>query len=158
MSIFCNVSEEKLYNLLAKHSEMLGYEIVRIRMFSGSYGSRLQIMIERIDGVQIAIEDCEKVSRAFSIILDAESDINFKYRLEISSVGINRPLTRRKDFENNVLENIEIKTYNAIANSKTFRGKLTNCNEDSIELEILDNKKIMEINFALIKEASLLKV
>lgn len=158
MGIFCNVSEEKLYNLLAKHSEVLGYEIVRIRMLSGNRGSRLQIMIERIDGVQIAIGDCEKASRAFSIILDAESDMDFKYRLEISSVGINRPLTRKKDFKSSIAENIEVKTYNAIANAKTFRGRLTSCNEESIELEILDNKKIMEIDFTLIKEASLLKM
>lgn len=158
MDIFCNVSEERLYDLLAKHAEILGYEIVRIRMFGGGHSSKLQIMIERVNGTQIAIEDCEKVSRAFSIILDAESDLDFKYNLEISSVGINRPLTRRKDFENNVAENVEVKTYNVIDNTKTFRGRLTNCNECGIRLEILDNKRVMEINFDLIKEASLLKI
>src|SRR6516162_10810999 len=73
----------------------LGYRLVRVRI-SGAAGCTVQIMTERPDG-GMAIEDCEVASRALSPVFDATDPIEGRYRLEISSPGIDRPLVRRSD-------------------------------------------------------------
>ncbi len=76
----------------------LGYEIVRVAM-NGATPPTLQVMVERADGQTLSVEDCAAVSRALSALLDVEDPIGGAYELEVSSPGIDRPLTRRKDFE-----------------------------------------------------------
>lgn len=158
MNIYRNSSEEVLYNMLKGHAQKLGYEIVRLHMLNSKKSSKIQIMIERLDGKNICIKDCEKVSRAFGAILDIEDSINSKYNLEISSTGLNRPLTRKKDYVANVNENIKVSTYNLIGNSKSFVGKLASCTELGIELIIPDGGKVVQIEFDSIKDAMLLKI
>ena len=75
----------------------MGYRLVRVRL-SGQNGLTLQIMAERPDG-SMTIEDCEEASNALSPALDVEDPIDRAYNLEVSSPGIDRPLTRLKDFD-----------------------------------------------------------
>src|SRR4051812_29654391 len=88
----------RLLELLDPVAEAAGYEIVRLRLMGGSERRRLQIMAERPDG-EMVIEDCAKLSRALSEVLDAADPITGEYTLEVSSPGVDRPLTRPKDFE-----------------------------------------------------------
>jgi len=74
----------------------MGYELVRVAMSRG--GGTLQIMIEPADGRAMDVEDCATVSRALSAVLDVEDPIPSAYTLEVSSPGIDRPLTRPKDY------------------------------------------------------------
>jgi len=76
--------------------EGLGYRLVRVRV-SGSDGCTVQVMAERADGT-MTIDDCEICSRALSPVLDANDPVDRAYRLEVSSPGIDRPLTRTTDF------------------------------------------------------------
>ena len=92
-----------LNRLIEPEAKALGFELVRVAMFGGTSDPTLQVMAERPDTRQLDIADCEALSRRLSELLDAEEEagrdpIAGGYRLEVSSPGIDRPLTRLKDF------------------------------------------------------------
>jgi len=87
---------ERLIEPEVKH---LGYELVRVMMIGGASDPTLQVMAERRDTRQLDIADCEKISRRLSDMLDLADPIAGSYRLEVSSPGIDRPLTRLKDYK-----------------------------------------------------------
>jgi ribosome maturation factor RimP len=84
--------------LIGPEVEALGYELVRVAMIGGTSDPTLQVMAERADTRQLGLEDCEKISRRLSHLLDLADPIDGSYRLEVSSPGIDRPLTRLKDY------------------------------------------------------------
>lgn len=75
----------------------MGYELVRVAIL-GRERPTVQIMADRADGAQISVEDCEAISHAVGAVLDVEDPIPGNWTLEVSSAGIDRPLTRRKDW------------------------------------------------------------
>jgi ribosome maturation factor RimP len=87
-----------LERLIEPEVKRLGYELVRVMMIGGTSDPTLQIMAERPDTRQLGISDCEKISRHLSDMLDLADPIDGSYRLEVSSPGIDRPLTRLKDY------------------------------------------------------------
>ena len=89
--------DRRLAALVAPAIEALGFELVRIRLMGGKTRI-LQVMADRPDG-GIIVEDCAKISTAISAILDVEDPLDDQYVLEVSSPGIDRPLTRLKDFD-----------------------------------------------------------
>src|SRR5438309_6095508 len=76
----------------------LGYELVRVAMIGGTSDPTLQVMAERPDTRQLDLTDCEAISRRLSDWLDQNDPLEGSYRLEVSSPGIDRPLTRLKDY------------------------------------------------------------
>ena len=76
----------------------LGYQLVRVCMIGGASDPTLQVMAERPDTRQLDLDDCERISRRLSEVLDLCDPIEGSYRLEVSSPGIDRPLTRMQDF------------------------------------------------------------
>ena len=101
----------------------LGYEIVRIASINQNRPT-LQIMIERIDRADITVDDCAKVSKAVSAVLDEKDPIDGEYNLEVSSPGLDRPLTKLENFERFAGYEAKIETTAAIENRKRFKGKL----------------------------------
>lgn len=89
--------ERRIAALVTPTIEGLGYELVRVLIAGGREG-RLQIMAERADGGPMSVEDCAAISRSVSAVLDVEDPIPHAYELEVSSPGIDRPLTRPKDW------------------------------------------------------------
>ena len=89
--------ERRMAEIITPVIEDLGYELVRVRLMSGKTHT-LQIMAERPEG-GIEVDDCGKISTAVSAVLDVEDPITDAYTLEVSSPGIDRPLTRLKDFD-----------------------------------------------------------
>ncbi|MEL6207937.1 MAG: ribosome maturation factor RimP, partial [Pseudomonadota bacterium] len=89
--------DRRLAAILTPVIEGMGFELVRIRLMSGK-SKTLQIMAERPDG-GIEVDECGEISTAVSAVLDVEDPIEDAYALEVSSPGIDRPLTRLKDFE-----------------------------------------------------------
>src|SRR5260221_2170540 len=87
-----------LLELLDPVAEAAGYAIVRLRLMGGEHARRLQIMAERPSDGEMNVEDCARLSRAISEIMDAADPIAGDYTLEVSSPGVDRPLTRLKDF------------------------------------------------------------
>ena len=86
---------ERLIEPEVKH---LGYDLVRVMMIGGTSDPTLQVMAERPDTRQLDLADCERISRRLSEVLDLADPIAGSYRLEVSSPGIDRPLTRLKDY------------------------------------------------------------
>jgi ribosome maturation factor RimP len=88
-----------LERLIEPEVKSLGYDLVRVMMIGGASDPTLQVMAERPDTRQLDLGDCEIISRRLSELLDLADPIEGSYRLEVSSPGIDRPLTRLRDFE-----------------------------------------------------------
>jgi ribosome maturation factor RimP len=87
-----------LERMIEPEVRTLGYELVRVCMIGGTSDPTLQVMAERRDTRQLDLADCERISRRLSDVLDLCDPIEGSYRLEVSSPGIDRPLTRPKDY------------------------------------------------------------
>jgi ribosome maturation factor RimP len=114
--------EARIAHIVEPAIEDLGYELVRVKIF-GQNGMTVQIMAERPDGT-MRVEDCETISRTISPTLDVEDPISGEYNLEVSSPGIDRPLTRAKDFERWSGHEARIELAVARDGRKRFRGTL----------------------------------
>ena len=111
----------------------LGFRLVRVKVT----GSTLQIMGERPDGT-FSIDDCAKVSRAVSPLLDVEDVMASRYHLEVSSPGIDRPLVRAADFESWAGHEVKIEMAVPVAGRKRFRGALEGFHDGEVRL-FIDN-------------------
>lgn len=116
-----------------------GYDIVRILM-GGNHRKTLQIMIENKDGRNISIEDCEKVSRLSSVLLDQHDPISEAYLLEVSSPGLDRPLMKPKDFQRYVGHEATIKTHQLIEKRKIFVGCLETATDTEVSIAVKNEK------------------
>ncbi|WP_112320840.1 ribosome maturation factor RimP [Oceanibium sediminis] len=112
----------------------MGYELVRLR-FMGGKKPILQIMADTPDG-GIEVDDCAKISRAVSAVLDVEDPIEGVYSLEVSSPGIDRPLTRLKDFEAFEGYDVKLQTSELISGRKKFKGVLRGVEDNEVLIDI----------------------
>jgi len=143
---------ERLIEPEVKH---LGYDLVRVAMIGGTSDPTLQIMAERRDTRQLALADCERISRHLSEMLDLADPIAGAYRLEVSSPGIDRPLTRLKDFEDWAGHEARVSLPEPLDRRKQFSGTLQGHEGDDIQL--LDKSgKLHSIPFSAIASAKLL--
>ncbi len=126
--------DRKLAEIVQPVIEGLGYELVRIRMM-GSKTKALQIMAERPEG-GIEVDDCAKISTAVSAILDVEDPFEDPYALEVSSPGIDRPLTRFKDFDMWNGYEAKIETEELVDGRRRFKGMLAGTNDDEVLITI----------------------
>lgn len=125
---------KKVERTIAPMAETMGYEIVRILMIGSGNDQTLQIMAEKPDGT-MHIDDCSRLSQAISALLDVEDLIPDAYVLEISSPGIDRPLTRLKDFDRYKDNEARIELSNALNGQKKFRGMLRGLEGEEILLD-----------------------
>lgn len=142
-----------LNSLLEPAINNMGYEVVRI-MTIGVQNPTLQIMIEPKDHSQLSVDDCAKVSKTISALLDEKDPIAGEYTLEVSSPGIDRPLTKPEHFARFVGYEAKIETSEAVDNRKRFKGiikSLENGNVVAIEMENV----IYQIPFDNISKAKL---
>ena len=121
----------------------LGYELVRVRI-SGANGVTVQIMAERPDGT-MGIEDCELLSRNISPAMDVADPVGGEYRLEVSSPGIDRPLTRAKDFEMWAGHEAKLETEQAVNGRKRFRGILLGVKEGAAGMRLADSPENADV-------------
>jgi ribosome maturation factor RimP len=105
----------------------MGFEIVRVAVTNGRQPT-LQVMADRADGSLISVEDCAEISHALSAIFDVEEPLSGPYDLEVSSAGIDRPLTRPKDFTTFAGFEAKVETKAPVAGRKRFRGLLKGLN------------------------------
>lgn len=113
-----------------------GYELVDVEYVKEGGTWYLRVYIDKPGG--IAVDDCEKVSRAFSELLDTNDYIEDAYIFEVSSPGLGRPLKKEKDFIRSMGEEIEIRTYKAIDKQKEFIGILVGYDKDTVTIELED--------------------
>ncbi|MEO9515927.1 MAG: ribosome maturation factor RimP [Paracoccaceae bacterium] len=135
----------------------MGYELVRIRLMSGNEPT-LQIMADKAGG-GIEVDDCADISTAVSAVLDVEDPILDAYTLEVSSPGIDRPLTRIKDFEVYEGYDVKIETTDSIDGRRRFRGVLAGVENDEVLINVAapgeGGEMTIGLNFDWLSEAKL---
>jgi ribosome maturation factor RimP len=148
--------DRRLAGIVGPVIEGLGFELVRIRLMGGNTKT-LQIMADRPEG-GIDVEDCGAISTAVSATLDVEDPIEEAYNLEVSSPGIDRPLTRLKDFDLWQGYEARIETSEPIDGRKRFKGMLrgTEGDEALIEIEAGGEQVVIGLNFDLLADAKLI--
>jgi ribosome maturation factor RimP len=144
----------RLLELLDPVAEAAGFEIVRLRLMGGDHARRLQIMAERADGTMI-VEDCAVLARAVSEVMDAADPIRGDYTLEVSSPGVDRPLTRLRDFETYAGYEARIELDRLAENRKRFKGVLAGVEDGQVAIDLEGEAETALIPFAWIGEAKL---
>ena len=147
--------DRRLLELLDPVAEAAGYEIVRLRLMGGEETRRLQIMAETPEG-EMVVEDCARLSRAISEVMDAADPIAGEYTLEVSSPGIDRPLTRLKDFENYDGFEARIELDRVAEGRKRFRGVLAGVEDDAVGIDLEGEDSTAMIPFSWIVDAKLI--
>lgn len=143
---------KKIETVITPVAESMGFEIVRVLLI-GSGKPTLQIMAERPDG-SISLDECGKLSQAVSAVLDVEDVMgDMPYFLEVGSPGIDRPLTRLKDFDRYAGKEARIETEQALDGRKRFRGCLKGVRGDRVAIATEEGEK--EIPFPWIQKAKL---
>ncbi len=148
-----DVQTEKLIALCEPIVTEMGYELVRLRL-SGAKQLTLQLMAERPDGTMTA-ENCADLSRALSEMLDVVDPISGDYVLEVSSPGIDRPLTRLKDFERWEGFDAKLQLKQMIEGRKRFKGVLAGTEDENVCIDLEGEEDTALIPFSLIDEAKL---
>ena len=148
--------DRRLAEIITPTIEGLGYELVRVRLMSGKY-KILQIMADRPEG-GIVVDDCAKISTAVSAVLDVEDPIEDNYTLEVSSPGIDRPLTRLKDFDMWVDYEARVETTELIDGRRRFKGFLRGTEGNEVLIELDDGKDPVTIGlqFEWLSDAKLI--
>ncbi len=148
--------DRRLAEIITPTIEGMGFELVRVRLLGGKTKT-VQIMAERPDG-GIEVNDCAEISQAVSAVLDVEDPISENYTLEVSSPGIDRPLTRLKDFEAWEGYEAKIETTEMIDGRRRFKGIVQGVEGGEVLIEIADAKGedvIIGLQFDWLSDAKL---
>ena len=137
--------EKKLLEIINPVISDMGFELVRLRLMSNKEIT-LQIMAAQPNGY-INVDECAEISTAISAVLDVEDPILDAYNLEVSSPGIDRPLTRIKDFEEFEGYEAKIETLDLIGGRKRFRGTLAGTNGSEILINVDEGTIGLEFNW-----------
>ena len=150
---------EALHRLIEPEAKALGFDLVRVAMIGGTSDPTLQVMAERPETRQLDLADCETLSRRVSERLDeleteGKDPIEGGYRLEVSSPGIDRPLTRRSDYADWSGHEARLKLAEVVDGAKQVSGTIDGIEGDTVR--IASPKGVREIPFASIQSAKLL--
>ena len=144
-----------LERLIGPEVKHLGYDLVRLAMIGGASDPTLQVMAERPDTRQLDLSDCERISRRLSEVLDLADPIAGSYRLEVSSPGIDRPLTRLKDFSDWKGYDARLTLAEPHEGRKQFTGVLRGLEGDLVLIRT-KNDESHALSFSEISSAKLL--
>ncbi len=155
MLIYKSNTEKQIFEIINSQIEHLGYKLVKVRFDKNNKKrATLQLVVDKEEG-GINITDCEFISRNIAPVIEADDPIKVAYNLEVSSPGINRPLTRFVDFQHNVGKKVSVHTMYSIEGRKNFTGLLQGVLENSIVIRLDDNEQSISIDLNLINEAHL---
>ena len=144
---------QKITQIIEPTLADMGFALVRVLYQGADTNNTLQIMIERADYSAMQADDCEKVSKALSAILDVEDVIANRYLLEVTSPGIDRPLVKLSDYQRFTGREAKVETLIPVDGRKRFKGKLLGVdgNQIMINFEGLE----LKIDFDIISKAKL---
>lgn len=132
--------EARISRIVEPVANDLGYALVRVKVTQDN-GCTLQIMAEDANG-RFAINDCERLSKDLSPVLDVEDPIDREYHLEVSSPGIDRPLVRARDYRTYIGHEAKIELADAVAGGrKRFRGDIVAVTDDTVTIRLPDAPK-----------------
>ena len=148
-----------LCRLIEPEARALGFDLVRVKMTGGKSDPTLQVMAERPDTRQLTIDDCADLSRRISDVLDlAEAEgrdpIDEAYRLEVSSPGIDRPLTRLKDYADWQGHEVRIRLVEPVDGRKQLTGNILDLQGDTVTVD-MGTHGTMRVTFGNIDNAKL---
>lgn len=126
--------KQKVHELAAQVAEGEGLELVSTDLLGQGRRTLLRVVVDKEGGVTIA--DCERMSRSLEALLDVEDPIKSPYVLEVSSPGLDRPLTTQRDFERNIEKLARVVTTEKIDNQTFFVGRIIDVGEGWIRLKI----------------------
>ena len=145
--------EGHVADLITPTIEALGFEVVRVQL-SGTKHCRLQVMAEPKAGGTMTVDDCAEISRAISAQLDVEDPISEAYALEVSSPGLDRPLTRAKDFVRFAGHEAKVEVATPLDGQKRFLGTLIGLEGEMVRLRSGDD--LLDLPLVDIKKAKLI--
>lgn len=143
---------DQISEIIEPVAESLGFELIRVT-YGGGRKPTLQIMAERPDGT-MSVDDCATLSREVSLLLDVEDPLPGEYLLEVSSPGVDRPLTRPKDFERWVGFEAKVELAIQLDSRRRFRGKILSFENDIIELKT--DEGTFDLNYSDVSKAKLI--
>ena len=143
--------DRRMAEIITPVIEDMGYELVRVRLMSGK-STALQIMADRPGG-GIEVDDCARISTAISAVLDVEDPITEAYALEVSSPGIDRPLTRLADFDTYEGYEAKIETTELIDGRRRFKGVLAGVEGNEVLINVEEGT--IGLQFDWLSEAKL---
>ena len=145
--------KDRLFGLLEPVVEGLGYELLDIEWGSAGSRSVVRVYIDRGDGAGIGLDDCERVSRAISAVLDADDPIGHEYALEVSSPGFDRPLRTAAHFARFAGSEARIELAQPLEGRRRFRGRLGPVEDGRVTIEV--DRKEWKLPLAGISKARL---
>ena len=143
-----------LTKLIEPAAKAEGLELVRVKLMGGTSDPTLQVMAERPDTRQLTLDDCARLSRRLSDLLDEADPIDNAYRLEVSSPGIDRPLTRPGDFADWAGHEAKISLTEPQQGRKQFNGQLAGAEGQEVLVEV-PNLGLVRLPFGAIHSAKL---
>lgn len=142
----------ELSRLLEPGVRALGFELVDVELSGRGRHAVLRVYIDGPEGV--TVDDCADVSRQLSGILDVEDPIPERYVLEVSSPGLDRPLTKREDFQRFIGEEVKVRTRRPLDGQRNFKGRLIDVERERVILDV--GEKTMSLGFDSIEKARLI--
>ena len=133
------VANSELKQLLGPVVEALGCELWGIELQTGGRTKLLRLYIDHAEN-GIGVDDCERVSRQASAVLDVEDAINGEYILEVSSPGMDRPLYELSQYEQFIGEDISLRLRFPYEGRRNFKGRLSGVDDDEIVLVVADHE------------------
>ena len=127
---------QQVERLIEPAAEAMGYRLVQLRATGGSTRPTLQVMAEPLDEREMNVDDCAELSRAISAILDVDDPIPGTYVLEVSSPGIDRPLTRLEDFDRYAGQEARIELRRLIDGRRRYTGVLAGTEGDHVLVQL----------------------
>ena len=137
-----NTLEAKLAAIIEPRLESMGFELVRVAVL-GRERPTVQIMADRRDGSLISVEDCEQISHDVSAAIDVDDPIPGAWTLEVSSAGIDRPLTRVKDWNRFAGHLAKVETYFPQDGRKRFAGVVLGADESAARIRLDDGAEVV---------------
>lgn len=134
--------ERRLLDIIRPVAERLGMDVVRLRV-SGGRRPHLQVMAEKAGGAPTDVEDCARLSRAMGPVLEEADPISEAYILEVSTPGIDRPLTRPGDFARWIGHTVRIELARPIDGRRRFTGTIVSEGEDGAHIELDDETELV---------------
>lgn len=137
-----------------------GIGVVRVEL-QGSERKTLQVMIERVDGENISMDDCVVANDIVSVLLDVEDPLSQSYTLEMTSAGLDRPLIKREDFKRFAGSRVKIELKTPFEGARRWQGILQGIEEDRVKIETSlssknENFRVAEFAFSDIQKAKLI--
>lgn len=142
---------DKLKQLIEPGIEALGYELVHVELTQSGKDPVLRVYIDALGGIQV--EDCERVSRDLSVLFDVEDPLPNAYLLEVSSPGLDRPLTKANHFQRVVGDKVKVVMRGYVLGRRRFTGKLIEAKDDYIVVDV--DGEAYELSLAEIESARL---